>query len=170
MIEILLWRHAKSEERSAGMRDHERRLTATGRDDAREVGQILADRGLVPDAVICSDSARTRETADLALASMGVRPEVRFDLPDLYGGDASDYLAAAATYGEASRRLLLVGHNPSVEELVSAVAGTHVPMKTGYLALFRADVHRAAELRAAGTLTLHTILTVERREKEPQGG
>lgn len=163
MIEILLWRHAKTEERSAGARDHERRLTAIGRDDASEMGRILAVEGLVPDAVLCSDSARTRESADRALDSMRVEPSLRLELPALYGGDAHDYLAAIAAYGGTAKRLLVVGHNPTVEEIVSTVAGTHVEMKTGFLALLRARFGRADEVRSAGSLALARIITVSRR-------
>jgi len=107
------------------MRDSERPLTERGRSDAGQVGSELARMNLVPDLVLCSPALRTRQTWD-GVAAMLPGPAGEVVYPDaLYNGDAKVYLAALST-SKPVQTAMIVGHNPTMEELAAllAVRGT----------------------------------------------
>lgn len=109
-MRIILLRHAKSDWSTPEQDDHERPLNARGRAGAARMGEWLRSRGYVPDLVLCSDAARTRETLDgLDL------PEARVEFrADLYQANAD---AILRTVEEAEAEcVLLVGHNPGIAE------------------------------------------------------
>lgn len=113
-------RHAKSAWPD-GVPDHERPLATRGRRDAPAVGRAMADADLLPDLALCSTAVRARETWELAAEQWGTPPPVRHD-GRLYGADVSELLEAVREVPEHVRTLLLVGHNPGLEELVLELA------------------------------------------------
>ncbi|MCM5555626.1 histidine phosphatase family protein [Pleomorphomonas sp. NRK KF1] len=126
MPRLFLLRHAKSPPAVSGQKDFDRPLTARGREAAPAVGRHMADEGYVPDLVLCSPSARTRETLD------GVKPflpeRVAVDLVrDLYEASVGAMLKVIATHADRSENLLVVGHNPSIHRLASTLPGEGDP-------------------------------------------
>lgn len=163
MVELLIWRHAKTEKASGDQSDRERRLLPVGRQDAEDVARTLAHEELTPQVILCSDSVRTRETADIAVSHFPSAPD-RYELPELYDADADDLVDIVKIYAPKARRVLLIGHNPSVEEFVSGVTGRESTMKTGYLAVVTAPVAGAGELDPSVELHLKkTIIPARRR-------
>lgn len=113
---IVLLRHAHAEP-DAGGGDFERPLSARGRSDARRVGEHLAASGLRFARVLCSPARRTRET--LALALPGV--EAAFE-PAIYEALPG---TLARLIDEGPDPVLLVGHNPGLEQLVAFLVDGH---------------------------------------------
>ncbi|MEU9167934.1 histidine phosphatase family protein [Streptomyces sp. NPDC048420] len=118
---LVVLRHAKSAW-PEGVADHERPLGPRGLRDAPEAGRVLAASDLLPDLALCSTAVRARHTWELASAQWGTPPPVRLD-PELYGADVPELLAAVHETPPEVLTLLLVGHNPGLEELVLALAG-----------------------------------------------
>ncbi|MGI5373773.1 SixA phosphatase family protein [Streptomyces sp. CA-251387] len=118
---LVVLRHAKSAWPD-GVADHDRPLAPRGRRDAPVAGRMLADADCLPDLALCSTAARARETWDLASAQWGTPPPVRHE-PRLYGADVPDLLAVVHEVPPEVGTLLLVGHNPGLEELVLELAG-----------------------------------------------
>jgi phosphohistidine phosphatase len=121
---LIVLRHAKSAWPEVA--DQERPLAARGRRDAPAAGRWLRDAGLVPDLVLCSPARRTRETWDLVAPFLAAPAPVRFE-PRIYGADTDDLLGLLRDVPEAVRTLLLVGHNPGVQELSLALALAGAP-------------------------------------------
>ncbi len=117
---LVVLRHAKSA-RPPGVDDHARPLAGRGRRDAVAAGRWLRDADCLPDLVICSTAARARETWELAAAQLPAPPPVRHD-GRLYGADAADLLAVVHETPDTVGTLLLVGHNPAVQDLVLLLA------------------------------------------------
>ena len=115
MRELILLRHAHAESASAGQGDRERPLSATGLQEARDAGDWLRKQGLQPDRVLYSPAARTRDTV-LALGEIGAG-ELREEA-SIYDASVGDLIALADTHRDANR-LLLVGHNPGLEQLAA---------------------------------------------------
>ena len=115
MRQLILLRHAHAESATAGQDDIARPLSATGLAEARAAGDWLREHGLRPDRVLCSTAARTRATL-AALGDIGAG--------EIYE-DASIYeaspgtLASLADANRDAERLLLVGHNPGLEQLAA---------------------------------------------------
>lgn len=144
MKTLLVMRHAKSSWADPGQADHDRPLNERGRRDAPRMGLWLAEQGLAPDAILCSSAARARETAEaVADASGADAPAVR---PMLYGGDVEDYLAELRRLGDDVDVALIVGHNPTVSELVDALADAEEAMPTAAVAHLALPVARWTEL------------------------
>jgi phosphohistidine phosphatase len=123
MRRLLLLRHAKAGRAPPGGRDHDRVLTERGRGDAAKLGVFLARHGFVPDRTIVSTSARTRETWAL-LASAFVRtPAVEFD-DRLYDATPQTLLQTIKGAGLATATLLVIGHNPGLQELAATLVAT----------------------------------------------
>ncbi|WP_328665670.1 SixA phosphatase family protein [Streptomyces sp. NBC_00328] len=118
---LVVLRHAKSAWPD-GVPDHERPLAARGRRDAPAAGRAMAGADLLPDLALCSTAVRARETWELAAEQWGTPPPVRFD-ERLYGADITELLQSVSQVPEHVRTLLLVGHNPGLEELVLELAG-----------------------------------------------
>lgn len=110
MPTLVLVRHAHA---ATGADDRARRLDARGRDEATSVRRWLADQGLVPDRVVVSPAVRTRETWELA--SVGAA-EVRYD-ERVYEASVQELLSVVAETPASVGTLVLVGHNPAVEQL-----------------------------------------------------
>ena len=119
---LYLLRHAHSTTALPGQGDHERPLSARGRDAALAIGPEIRRAGYAIDTVVCSTATRTAET--LAAIRPHLPPDTRIESSDaLYAHGIEAYLAAASEHGRA-RGLLLIGHNPMIEEFALSLAGS----------------------------------------------
>ena len=121
MRELLLARHAKSDW-SAGVEDHERPLNARGTRDAAALGEWLRDDAGPIDRVIVSSAVRTRTTWELASAAGGLEWPVEYR-DEIYEADWREVLDVVRSLDDETR-VLVVGHNPGLEDLASALAAT----------------------------------------------
>ena len=145
MRRLILMRHAEAAaETEAG--DHARALTARGRSDALQAGDAMAEVG-GPDFALLSDSRRTQDTFDLVRERLGVEVPHRLS-HDLYGATPREILEATRNVPPTSRRLLIVGHNPGIGELVDqssrddsdpALAARAAQFSTACFAVLAAD-------------------------------
>ncbi|NUU19859.1 histidine phosphatase family protein [Cellulomonas humilata] len=118
---LLLLRHAKAEHPDL-IADIQRPLSLHGRRQSTHVGEGLAADDLVPDLVLCSASVRTRQTWDLARASLGADPDVRF-LDELYYAGSRALIDLVRAVPADVRTLLVVGHEPTMSQSAVALAG-----------------------------------------------
>ncbi|MGB3832513.1 MAG: histidine phosphatase family protein [Mesorhizobium sp.] len=120
MARLFLLRHAKAGWAMPGMRDFDRALEASGVADAEQVGEAMRAHSFVPDLTLCSTAARARQTLE-GIAGHADTGRVVF-LDALYTQDAAGYLAMIREHGSAGS-LLVIGHNPMMEDLAAAVSG-----------------------------------------------
>ncbi|MEV5874864.1 histidine phosphatase family protein [Streptomyces sp. NPDC052101] len=118
---LVVLRHAKSAW-PEGVEDHRRPLAPRGLRDAPAAGRALAEADCLPDLALCSTAVRARRTWELASAEWGTPPPVRYD-ERLYAADVADLLEVVREAPPEVETLLVVGHNPGLEELVLEVAG-----------------------------------------------
>ncbi len=119
---LVVLRHAKSDW-PVGVADEDRPLGRRGVRDAAAAGRWLVEHDAGPDLVWCSPARRTRETWDALSGQLtaAAGPEVRFD-PRVYEASLDDLLAVVRDTPETYGRVLLIGHNPGVQELVLGLA------------------------------------------------
>lgn len=117
MKRLTLLRHAKSGDDGLVARDFDRRLNAKGRRAARAMGKHLKEAGARFDRILASPAVRVVET--LEEVSAGYGPGI---VPDwrrgMYLAPAEELLDVVRDTPDAVESLLLVGHNPGLEELV----------------------------------------------------
>ncbi|MBO2455511.1 histidine phosphatase family protein [Actinomadura barringtoniae] len=149
MPTLIVLRHAKAVA-GLGLADIDRPLNDRGRRDAAATGDWLRDNGLVPDLVLCSTAVRTRET----LEGLALESEVSFE-SSIYDNDADTLLSLVREAGDGVRTLLLVGHNPSVHQLVHDLTGeAPEAFPTCALAVIELSGEWADTWRGSGVLTL----------------
>lgn len=122
MRTLTLFRHAKSSWADSSLDDFDRPLASRGEEAAPRMGAFLAGRGLIPDLVLCSTSRRTRQTLDLAFGAAQPQPKTQF-LDDLYHATVPALLAIIRAAPPETRHLMLVGHNPGLQELALHLIG-----------------------------------------------
>ncbi|MEV6329911.1 histidine phosphatase family protein [Streptomyces sp. NPDC051909] len=118
---LIVLRHAKSAW-PEGVPDPERPLAGRGRRDAPAAGRWLREAGHAPDLVLCSTALRTRQTWDLVSQELQGAPRVLFELR-LYAAGARRLRGVLREVPEERRCVLLIGHQPGVQDLVLSLAG-----------------------------------------------
>jgi phosphohistidine phosphatase len=123
MRRLFLLRHAKSDWSKPGGRqrdDHERSLNARGQEAAALIGRYMRKKKYQPALVLCSTATRTRETLKILLPALGASPEIRYE-DTLYLAEWPRLLEAVRAAPEKASPVLLVGHNPGMEQLAAAL-------------------------------------------------
>lgn len=123
MIELMMMRHAKSDW-SSHTADIDRPLNSRGSQDALSMGAFLEQMSLVPDKMIVSPARRTQQTAELLLENLSVdEQQVHVDR-ELYLADTETLLEIIELYATDNQRLLILAHNPGMDDIVSYLAST----------------------------------------------
>ena len=123
------------------MRDFERPLNERGRRSAPLMGRLLRRRKLQPGVVVSSPAERARATAALFAEAASLRAPVRYD-ERIYEASAAELLEVVSQTEEAADTLLLVGHNPGMEELIHLLTGESEAMPTAALACLTLDAEK----------------------------
>ncbi|NDW05430.1 SixA phosphatase family protein [Jiella pacifica] len=116
---LLILRHAHSSWARPGERDHQRPLDERGAADADRLAEIFADEALRVDAVACSTAKRAVDTLAPLLPLFGKTVPVAY-ADELYALGADAYFAAAKDAGDVGN-LLVVGHNPMIEDFTRSL-------------------------------------------------
>jgi phosphohistidine phosphatase len=118
MRRLLLLRHAKAERPVPLGQDRDRKLAPRGREDAPKLGAFMVRHALIPERVIVSTAKRARETWDLVAAAIGKSPPAEFD-ERIYEAAPQAILKVIKESNPKVHTLLIVGHNPGLQELAA---------------------------------------------------
>jgi phosphohistidine phosphatase len=119
---LFLLRHAKSSWDDPTLLDRERPLARRGRRDAKRIAKHLVRLGLEPDVVLCSSAVRARETLELLRPALGTSKVLLED--GLYGASSDELLARIRHVPDAVASVMLIGHNPGLQELALVLASS----------------------------------------------
>ena len=133
MKTLLILRHAKSSWDDESLPDDQRPLNKRGQKDAPRMGQLLKDNELLPNLILSSTAKRARDTVDLVTVASGYAGELRL-MPELYSFLSGPYLEALRGFPDRYERVMLVGHNPGLEELLVTLTGVAAGLPTAALA------------------------------------
>lgn len=127
MRTLYLLRHAKSSWDDPTLADHDRPLALRGIRATSAVAEHLRHAEVVPDVVLCSAAQRTRET--LERLGEAIPDDCEVHLEDrLYGAPAKVLLGRLRTLPDDARRVMLIGHNPALQELALRLAASGSPL------------------------------------------
>ncbi len=130
---LLLMRHAKAAAAGAGQADADRPLNPRGQRDAPRMGEWLRQHDVAPELVISSNARRAVETAAAVIDASGYGGEWQRQ-PRLYEAEIEAYFDVLQQAPDAVGSVLIVAHNPGVEEMIEALTGHAETMPTGALA------------------------------------
>ena len=153
MKTLLVLRHAKSSWDDAALDDHERPLNERGRRDAPRMGKLVRKFGLLPDVVISSDAVRARLTAEAVAEAARFAGDILRD-PHLYLADPADILWRLRQVQENAETVMIVGHNPGLEQLVEQLTGARQDLPTAALAQIGLPIDRWRDLKLSTRGTL----------------
>ena len=124
---LWLLRHAKSSWADFSLADHDRPLAPRGKRDAERLGHWLAGLKHQPELVLCSTAERARKTLQRARRHWSIDDgSIRFE-SDLYHASGGSLLAQVRDTPEPVQDLMLVGHNPGLDELLIRLCGEPLP-------------------------------------------
>jgi phosphohistidine phosphatase len=160
MLQLYLLRHAKAEAASPTGRDHDRRLAASGQDDAQRMGVYLERHAIRADRTVLSTAARVQETW-AAIAPALSHPPATISEPRLFNASVMDILDVIRAQSDKTQSLMLVGHNPGLHD-------------TATLLLASGDAQTREKLReglpTSGLVGITLVGTSSWREIRPQSG
>lgn len=146
MRDLILLRHAHAEAAAAGQDDVDRPLSRQGLAEAEAAGKWLKEHGYLPDRIVTSPARRTRETLEQLLQAIGY-VEQRQD-SRIYEATPGTLMQVADEHREHSC-VLLIGHNPGLEQMAALLAsrqsGEFRGMPAGGIAVLRLPADAALE-------------------------
>jgi phosphohistidine phosphatase len=142
---LLLLRHAKSSWKDSDLDDHDRPLNKRGKKDAPRMGRLLREEDLMPDLIVSSSARRCRKTADHVIQASGYRGETRIT-GELYEADGEKLRQYLTGIPDRMHRLLMIAHNPGMEELLEPLLGVYTPLTTAALAHIELPIESWTEL------------------------
>jgi len=146
MKTLLALRHAKSSWKDSSLSDHDRPLNKRGKNDAPRIGALLAREELIPDLIIASTAKRAANTAERVAESSGYLGEILYSRY-LYGAGPEDMLEVLNELATDQNCVMIVGHNPGMEDLVEEFADNWERMPTSALAQIELAVGQWSNLK-----------------------
>ena len=153
MRQLLILRHAKSSWADASLDDWQRPLNERGVRDAPRVGDLLRERSLVPDLIISSDAVRARTTAQIVAKTAGYTREL-IVAPALYHATPADVIDVLHDVDDAARSVMIVGHNPGLEDLIEQLTGEAHGLPTAALIQLKLEIDRWSDLDISAGATI----------------
>lgn len=152
MKNLFLLRHAKSDwGDAANTSDHDRPLNKRGREDAPRMAAFIKQLAIQPEIVYASTAKRAIDTVDPISTSLKLNKKQVHFIKDLYNFEASPYVKVLQESDSAINSILLVAHNPSIEQLAAYLVGSITPsirIPTACLLQFELNIESWRDLEA----------------------
>ncbi|VAX40637.1 phosphoglycerate mutase family domain protein [hydrothermal vent metagenome] len=133
---LLIMRHAKSSWKKSGTNDHDRPLNKRGKRDAPRMGELLIEKKRVPELILSSTATRARSTASLVAEGADYDGVVELD-DNLYHPSVSNCIEVLRKLYYNYASILLVAHNPGMEELLLHFTGQYHFFPTATIAFVK---------------------------------
>lgn len=145
MKTLLIMRHAKSSWDNYGISDHDRPLNGRGKRDAPRMGELLKQEELTPQLIISSTAERAFATAEAVALASEYEGEIQLN-PRFYHADPEVYVEALAGVSDALQRVMVVGHNPGMADLVDMLADVDLHFTTANIAQIELPISSWTEM------------------------
>jgi len=130
MKTLYLLRHGKADRPAGMLSDKERPLLKHGVEETAKICHKMAKKGMFPEAIIASTAVRALQTAETAAQELGYESERLEKAEVIYGAEADELGLFLRHQSDARSSLMLVGHNPGLEELAGMLGNEdagHLP-------------------------------------------
>jgi phosphohistidine phosphatase len=162
MKTLLILRHAKAVPKDPSISDHDRPLDKVGEDDALHLGKLIKEKDIIPSSIISSTALRAKTTAEFVAKGCNHKGDIAVD-QSLYEAKPKDYLAILEKLSDRYSNVLIVGHNPAVEDTIQMLTDiSHVssipPCTLAHLIL---PIEKWSDLSSKNKLEQHKVLLRE---------
>ena len=127
MKTLYLLRHAKSSWNHVELEDFQRPLAPRGIRATHDVASVISSFKDLPTLAYCSPAIRAKETMNLVAESLAQMHQISLAVEyraEIYDASAISLLSLIQFTPQTEDHILLVGHNPSLEEFASLLLGT----------------------------------------------
>ena len=145
MKSILILRHAKSSWKHPELSDHNRPLNKRGKRDAPLMGELLKNEHLIPEFIISSNAKRAHSTAKIVAKTSGYKGKIVLN-QSLYAAQPTAHIDVLRDLSNEYARVLIIGHNPGLEELVSMLTGESHSLSTCSLVHIQLRINKWTEM------------------------
>ena len=133
MKTLLILRHGKSSWKYDDLADHDRPLKKRGKSDSEKVGKHIEKNDLVPQLIISSSATRARITAKLVANACGYDAKIIKD-HGIYMAAPEDIIRSLHKVDDSFQRIMIIGHNPGLEDLLAYLTENYYALPTCALA------------------------------------
>lgn len=137
-LTLMLLRHAKAKRPGDGVEDFDRKLSRRGREAATELGKLMRREHLAPDLAFVSAAKRTRQTWERIAEELAAQVPAQ-EARALYLAGPARIMDAVHRAPAEARRIVVVGHNPGMENLCERLVGEARAFPTCALAIIAFD-------------------------------
>ena len=123
-------RHAKSDWASGNVSDFDRPLAERGSKDANRMGSWLAEQDLSPDIIIASPAVRAKQTALIVAEHLKKNEHNIIWDDDIYEAALSDLIRVIDRHSAGQSRVLIIGHNPGLDNLLCYLSDNEPELTT----------------------------------------
>ncbi len=149
---LYLYRHAKSSWDDPSVPDFDRPLAKRGLKVAPSMGKFMKKQGVDPDLIICSPARRAMQTLELTMPKAGIDCDIELR-EDVYEASGSNLKKCIAAIDDRFKIVMMVGHNPGMEDLIQMLTGATEAFPTAAIARIRLAVNSWSEVsEGCGTL------------------
>jgi len=117
-VDVFLIRHAVAVDETLAIKDPARPLSATGRMQARSLGDRLRWHDVEPTHIFTSPLVRAVQTAELVAAALGTQLAIEVEMTLAPGQSARGVVAALAAL-PADASVMLFGHEPGLSDVAA---------------------------------------------------
>lgn len=123
MKKIILIRHAKSAWDNPWLSDHDRPLSERGLRDAPKMAKHLKKRNINPEIILCSTAKRAVQTAQIIAKEFEFPEDKIIFEENLYHAQPNIILKYIHHQKDSKNTMLVIGHNPGFNELITHLGG-----------------------------------------------
>ena len=142
---LLLMRHGKSSWKDKKIPDYERPLKKRGKAASAEIGKILRQNELIPQAILSSPALRASETAEIVAKESGFRGKVTF-IDSFYMAEPDVYIDYLKGLDDSLERVMIVSHNPGLEAFMQLLDGRLEALPTGSMVYLCLNINHWSDL------------------------
>ncbi|MBN1500717.1 MAG: histidine phosphatase family protein [Spirochaetes bacterium] len=141
MKKLLILRHAKSDVTAEAHSDHERQINSRGIKNCIEIAELMRKNHLIPDLILSSTAKRAVETSEQIRVK--INPEINISTTNrLYLAPPEKHVREIIKTNDEIKTLMIVGHNPAIEDLVGSLTGKNEKISTCTLTAFEIDIKK----------------------------
>lgn len=141
MKTIYILRHAKSSWDNPSLADFERPLNERGLFAAPFMGQYFLKNNLQPELILSSPAFRAKQTAEIIKEKAEIANEIKFD-ERIYEASPQILMQIISEVSETCNSVMIVGHNPGLENLIKFLTGSIQPLPTAGLAIIDLEIEK----------------------------
>jgi phosphohistidine phosphatase len=153
MKTLLILRHAKSSWKNDDLADYDRPLKKRGMVDAEKMGKQIEEMELIPQLIISSSANRALKTSRIIADACGYGGRIVRER-QLYMADTEDIIQILQKIDDHMQRIMIVGHNPGLEDFLADLTEDYYALPTCALAHVDLSIKFWSEMNLASAANL----------------